>query len=77
MAAFRKWGEWVREARVHTHELDDATDLVMKQARSESEAGLSEEQVARLDDTSSYWMNTWGYMRYLDKAEAAGAQAPS
>jgi hypothetical protein len=30
-----------------------------------------------MDQTTSYWMNTWGYMRYFDKAEEAGAIAPS
>lgn len=75
--ALNKWSEWVREARSQTRELDDAAELVTKQARSELEATLDEESVARMDQTTSYWMNTWGYMRYFDKAAEAGGQAPT
>lgn len=75
--ALRKWAEWVLEARTQTHELDDAAELVTKLARSELESTLDDESIARMDNTTSYWMNTWGYMRYFDKAAEAGAQAPA
>jgi glyoxylase-like metal-dependent hydrolase (beta-lactamase superfamily II) len=75
--ALRTWGRWVRAARAQTHELDEAAEIVTKEARSALEAHLPEDAVARMDQTTSYWMNTWGYMRYLDKAEEAGATAPS
>ncbi|MDQ3964481.1 MAG: MBL fold metallo-hydrolase [Actinomycetota bacterium] len=74
--ALRTWADWVREARTQTRELDEAAELVTKQARSELEATLDEEAIARMDNTTSYRMNTWGYMRYLDKAAEAGARAP-
>jgi hypothetical protein len=35
------------------------------------EADLTQEQIARMERTTSYWMNTWGYMRYMDKTESA------
>ncbi|MGH2756352.1 MAG: MBL fold metallo-hydrolase, partial [Actinomycetota bacterium] len=75
--ALRTWGGWVRDARVQTRELDEAAEIVTKQARSALEAQLPDEIVARMDQTTSYWMNTWGYMRYFDKAEETGATAPS
>ena len=75
--ALRKWSEWVLEARTQTEELDEAAELVTKQARSHLESTLDEESIARMDNTTSYRMNTWGYMRYFDKAAEAGPQAPS
>ncbi|MDQ4064431.1 MAG: MBL fold metallo-hydrolase [Actinomycetota bacterium] len=71
IATFRQWADWVTEARTQTRELDHAAEIVTKLARSELEARLSEDEVVRMDQTTSYWMNTWGYMRYFDKAEQA------
>ena len=73
--ALRKWSEWVLEARAQTEELDEAADLVAKQARSHLEATLDEESITRMDNTTSYWMNTWGYMRYFDKMQPPQAPA--
>jgi len=75
--AFHSWAAWVRNAREQTSDVDEATELVAKQARSELEADLTDEQVARIEETSSFRMNTWGYMRYFDKAAEAGANPPS
>lgn len=76
IAAFRQWAEWVKEARTQTRELDEAAEIVTKLARSELEARLSEEEITRMDNTTSYQMNTSGYMRYFDKAEQAEASTP-
>lgn len=76
IVALLRWASWVRDAREQTAELDEAAELVTKQARSLLEASLPEDAVARMDQTTSYWMNTWGYMRYFDKLEETGAQAP-
>lgn len=69
-ASLDRWAGWVRSARAQTSDLDEAARLVREQARAEYEKILSGETLARMESTTSYWMNTWGYMRYLDKAEA-------
>lgn len=68
IASYRVWGEWVIGARARTDDLDEAAGLVREQARAALEQSLSEDAMDRMDQTTSYWMNTWGYMRYFDKA---------
>jgi glyoxylase-like metal-dependent hydrolase (beta-lactamase superfamily II) len=68
--AFERWGEWVREARTQTTDVDTAAELVKEKAIAAAEGQVSEEARARMENTTSYWMNTWGYMRYFDKNEA-------
>lgn len=77
IASLRTWAGWVKEARGLTDELDEAAELVTKLARTHLESRLSEDEVARMDSTTSYWMNTWGYMRYFDKAEERARAGPS
>ncbi len=67
--SLRKWGEWVREARTDTDELDQATKIVEEKARADLRGQVDEAAIARLEQTTSFWMNTWGYMRYFDKRE--------
>jgi glyoxylase-like metal-dependent hydrolase (beta-lactamase superfamily II) len=70
--ALRKWTEWVTAGRKRSNDLDTVAEYVKEQAREHFESRLSDEAVKRLEQTTSYWMNTWGYMRYFDKkAEAA------
>ena len=69
--AFRKWGEWVTEARKETRDIDKVTALVKAQAEADARGELSAEAVDRMEQTTSYRMNTWGYMRYFDKREEA------
>ncbi|MGH2729169.1 MAG: MBL fold metallo-hydrolase [Actinomycetota bacterium] len=69
--ALRQWESWVRAARARTKDLDEATALVRAAARKELERGLAPEDVDRMEQTTSYRMNVSGYMRYLDKSEAA------
>lgn len=65
-----RWAGYVRDARERTTELDDAARLV--QAAVEADLPeLPEGATDRLERTTSYWMNTWGYMRYFDKKEQA------
>ena len=72
--SLRKWSEWVIAGRERSDDLDTVAEYVRAQAREHFESRLSEDEVKRLEQTTSYWMNTWGYMRYLDKkAEAASA----
>ena len=69
--AFVRWGEWVRAARERTTELDEASRLVRAEASRALEQDLDPAEVARMDQTTSYEMNVWGYMRYFDKQAAA------
>ncbi len=69
--ALRRWESWVRAARAQTAELDEAAGLVRSQAVSHLEATLDQAAIDRMEQTTSYWMNTWGYLRYLEKNEPA------
>lgn len=71
IGAIRTWAEWVRDARRETTDLDDVTERVRQAASAALEDTLSPEERAKMERTSSYRMNTMGYMRYLDKNEAA------
>jgi glyoxylase-like metal-dependent hydrolase (beta-lactamase superfamily II) len=71
IAALRQWAEWVTSARVTTRDLDEAAAIVKRTATVLIEDGLDQAALERMEDTTSYRMNTWGYMRYLDKRDAA------
>jgi glyoxylase-like metal-dependent hydrolase (beta-lactamase superfamily II) len=71
ISALQHWESWVKEARTQTKDLDEATAIVRAAARKELEHGLAPEDVDRMERTTSYRMNVSGYMRYLDKTEAA------
>lgn len=68
--ALEKWAEWVRGARETTRDLDEVAAIVTKDARKDAEARLDNDAVAKMEQTTSYWMNVWGYMRYMDKNES-------
>ena len=65
--AFHRWGDWVQQARVQTSDLDEATEIVKAKAVEAIEGKAPEDVRVRMENTTSYWMNTWGYMRYFDK----------
>jgi glyoxylase-like metal-dependent hydrolase (beta-lactamase superfamily II) len=67
--SLRQWAEWVQAARGKTRELDEVGRYVEHHARAAMEASLDTTSVARLERTTSYRMNTMGYMRYFDKLE--------
>lgn len=69
--ALRNWERWVRAARDQTHDLDEAAALVRARAERELERGVSPEDLDRMEQTTSYRMNVWGYMRYLEKSESS------
>lgn len=68
--ALRAWEAWVRQARERTDDLDEATALVLDEAQRAYEKEVEPDALARLEQTTSYRMNVWGYMRYLDKKES-------
>lgn len=68
--ALERWGEWVRGARARTVDLDEVTEIVREDARREAESKLDAAAVTKMEQTTSYSMNVWGYMRYLDKNES-------
>jgi glyoxylase-like metal-dependent hydrolase (beta-lactamase superfamily II) len=65
--ALVEWAGWIRGAREETTDLDAVTETVRRAAAASYGDRLDEGSVARLEQTTSYRMNTWGYMRYLDK----------
>lgn len=67
--ALRDWHDWVQAARNTTRDLEGATAIVRDRAKAVLEEGLDQDAVEQLEMTSSYRMNTWGFMRYLDKQE--------
>jgi glyoxylase-like metal-dependent hydrolase (beta-lactamase superfamily II) len=67
IASLRQWEAWVREARTGSDDLDAIAGAVRAQARSAYESRMSSEAVDRMEQTTSYWMNTTGYVRYLDR----------
>ena len=70
--ALERWAGWVEEARSKGLELDDAAVLVQRQVEESLGDSVTPAAVDRMQQTTSYWMNTWGYMRYMDKKEKAG-----
>jgi glyoxylase-like metal-dependent hydrolase (beta-lactamase superfamily II) len=73
--SLRRWAEWVMAGRKRSDDLDTVAAFVTEQAREHLESRLSDEAVKRMEQTTSYWMNTWGYMRYFDKKAEAEASA--
>ncbi len=73
IGALEQWANWVRSARAHTNEVSDAAELVNKEVRTALQQTLTDAQIERMEETTSYWMNTWGYMRYFDKKQQAEA----
>jgi glyoxylase-like metal-dependent hydrolase (beta-lactamase superfamily II) len=71
IAALRQWESWVRKAREQSDDLDEVAGAVRARASAAMEGGLEAEAVERMEQTTSYRMNTSGYMRYLDKMESA------
>jgi glyoxylase-like metal-dependent hydrolase (beta-lactamase superfamily II) len=67
IAALRTWGRWVEEARAEADDLDGVTQLVRSRSRAAMGEEVDEDAVNRMDQTTSYEMNTSGYMRYFDK----------
>ena len=70
--ALDRWAGWVEEARAEGLELDDAAVLVQQRVEESLGDSVTPAAVDRMQQTTSYWMNTWGYMRYMDKKEKAG-----
>ena len=70
--ALDRWAAWVEEARSEGLELDDAAVLVQQKVEESLGDSVTPAAVDRMQQTTSYWMNTWGYMRYMDKKEKAG-----
>ena len=63
----KRWEGWVRAGRVESEELDDVAKFVTDLSRAAMSDDIGEGQIERMEQTTSTWMNTWGYMRYLDK----------
>lgn len=64
----RSWADIVKGAMAQAAELDEVTAIVATDVGKASESRLDPDQISLMEQTSSYSMNTWGYMRYLEKA---------
>ncbi|MDQ3916619.1 MAG: MBL fold metallo-hydrolase [Actinomycetota bacterium] len=71
--ALVEWAGWARAARAETDDVDAAAELVRRAAAAAYADELDAASIARLEQTTSYRMNTWGYMRYLDKLERSAS----
>ena len=69
-AVLERWAEWIRGARNTTKDLDEVTAIVRGEVVADLEEKVSSSAIERMEQTTSYWMNTWGYMRYMDKNES-------
>ena len=69
--ALENWAELVAEARARGLELDDAAVFVQGRVEAALGGSVSPAAIDRMQQTTSYRMNTWGYMRYMDKKEKA------
>lgn len=67
--ALVEWAGWIRAARDETTDLDAVTESVRREGGASYGGRLDDSAIARLEQTTSYRMNTWGYMRYLDKLQ--------
>jgi len=65
--ALHIWGAWVEEARTKTTDLDEVSRLITERSRIAMGQQVTEDAIERMDQTTSYSMNTSGYMRYFDK----------
>lgn len=72
VTALRSWAEWVKDARASTEDLDEIAAQVQKRAEEDLGGRLTPDAIDRMEQTTSYWMNTWGYVRYLDRKAKAG-----
>ena len=68
--ALRKWDGWVRTARSESEDLAEVAKMVKASVHDAYEDGLDPALVDRMEQTTSYEMNTSGYMRYQQKKEA-------
>lgn len=71
VTALRSWAEWVKDARASTEDLDEIAAQVQKRAEEDLGGRLTPDAIDRMEQTTSYWMNTWGYVRYLDRKAKA------
>lgn len=69
--ALNRWAGYVRSARRETSDLDEAAAKVGRAADEDLPENLPPAARDRLEQTTSTWMNTWGYMRYLDKKQGS------
>ena len=67
IAALRSWSEWVSSAMDGTDDLDAIAARVKELASAALEGTLDQATIDRMEQTTSYRMNTWGYVRYFEK----------
>lgn len=71
IASLRRWEEWAKAGRDSSRDLDAITEVVRAKARAALEGQVTTEALDRMEHTTSYRMNTSGYVRYLDKYQTS------
>lgn len=71
--ALRRWQAWISDARTRTRDIDEVTEYVRGEAHETFEGRIDPADIDRMEQTTSYRMNTSGYMRYLDKRGGRGS----
>src|ERR687891_609539 len=67
IASLRQWEGWVKAGRASSSDIDSITEAAREKARAAFEGQISNEAVDKMEQTTSYRMNTSGDVRYLDK----------
>ncbi len=65
--ALMEWAGWIKGARETSTDVDEVTEVVRRESGAAYDERLDGASIARLEQTTSYRMNTWGYTRYFDK----------
>ena len=71
IGSLTEWARWVEESRAAAEDMDAVARSVQQAAVGAFECDLESGDVERLEQTTSYRMNTMGYIRYFDKRERA------
>jgi glyoxylase-like metal-dependent hydrolase (beta-lactamase superfamily II) len=73
--ALDRWAEWIRDARTRTSDIDEVAAEVRARSLEALAGDLPADAADKMERTTSDRMNTWGYMRYLDKHEGSAKDA--
>lgn len=67
--ALERWAEWISAARRKSRDIDEVAAVVHARTVEHLRGRLPDQALAKMEQTTSDRMNTWGYMRYFDKQE--------
>lgn len=68
--SLNRWAGWIKDARTRSSDIDEVTAEVRAKVEEALRGSVDDAAIDRMEQTTSYRMNTWGYMRYFDKKES-------